>query len=363
MTRYAIDVQRSELHAVWSTGLADATHVVAVLPSGISAHDVGALAAALTGLSAALWRRYTHPSMDTHLDEGSSAGWQRCETRALFGDVTSTVRDPNLPIDDVLIVSYDLVEENAHRVGRALHTIDTKAVTDAVVGDIEFELAAVADAEAGSLVGRAQQAISLIRPDASPVQVAAADRLLHRSLLNPDELLQSIDPTSAAVAAAHWLHAAAEVVAEHLGVPPAAVIQEADTIEATPQQTPITVLELLDRQISPLNVVATLIQDAMLVAEGLLPKTAPAIQNIRKAQRRAASAPARQVRLTLLDPQRPSRDLLEDLLAGIRGCWLVYPRYVDYNDLSDVDGSEIDDMFVAAVRARASQRQGRLTDQ
>lgn len=163
-----------------------------------------------------------------------------------------------------------------------------------------------------------------------------------------------------AVAAAHWLHSAAEVVAEHLGVPPAAVIQEADTIEATPQQTPTTVLELMDRGISPQNVVVALIHDAMLVAEGLFPKAAPATRVTKKARRPAESTPAKQVRLTPLDPRRPAQDLLEDLLAGIRGCWLVYPQCVDYDDLGDVDESEIDDMFVAAVRARASQGQHRL---
>nr|BFE56541.1 hypothetical protein GCM10020063_010670 [Dactylosporangium thailandense] len=293
MTRYAIDVQRSELHAVWSTGFADTTQQAAVLPPGVSQDEAGALAAALTGLSVALWRRYTHPSTETYADEEASGGWQRHETRAMFGDVAAAIRNPNLPVDGMLIASYDLVEENAHRVGRALHAIGSKALTDSVAGDIEFELAAVADAEADHLAGRALQAISLTRQKASPVQIATADQLLHRSLLKSDELLQTVDPTSAAVAAAHWLHAAAEVVAEHLGVPPAAVIREADTIEATPQETPITVLELMDRRASPQKAVTALIQDAMLVAEGLLPNADTAVWAVNRHGAGRKRTPAR----------------------------------------------------------------------
>jgi hypothetical protein len=83
-------------------------------------------------------------------------------------------------------------------------------------------------------------------------------------------------------------------------------------------------------------------------------------------QQRPTVAPIRPVmrrRLTPLDPRRPSRDLLEDLLAGIRGCWLVYPQCIDYDALGDADDGEIDDMFLAAVRARATEGQSRLTDQ
>ncbi|WP_433617041.1 hypothetical protein ACQP2P_16605 [Dactylosporangium sp. CA-139114] len=355
MTRYAVDVQRSELHAVWRVGFADTTQMVAALPPEVAAHEAESLAAAMTSLSTALWRRYTHPSTATRGDEDTGEGRQRREMRALVGDVTSAVRSPNLPIDNMLIVSYDPVEEQAHRVGRALHAIGSEALADAVLDDIEFELAAVADAEAGSLVGRAQHAISLTRQEASPAQVAAADRLLHHSLLNPRELLQSVDPTSAAVAAAHWLHAAAEVVSEHLGISPVAVIQEADTIEATPQETPVAVLDLMKRQISPQHVVTDLIRDAMLVAEGLRPKTAT-----RNVRRRTGAASAQPMRLTPLDPRRPAQGLLEDLLAGIRGCWLVYPQCVDYDNLGDITESQIDEMFVAEVRIRASQLQSRL---
>jgi hypothetical protein len=163
--------------------------------------------------------------------------------------------------------------------------------------------------------------------------------------------------TISCVAAAHWLQAAAEVVAEHLGVPPAAVIREAGTIEFTPQETPITVLDLMDSRLSPHQTVTSPVRNAMLIAEGLLPDVDTAARAIKEARRRAKTHVGDEwARLTPLGQRRPSRDLLEDLLAGIRGCWLVYPQCVDYDALGDVDHNEIDDMFLAAVRARATER-------
>ncbi|MGI5144135.1 MULTISPECIES: hypothetical protein [unclassified Streptomyces] len=68
--------------------------------------------------------------------------------------------------------------------------------------------------------------------DASPVQVAAADHLLQQEPFGPDELFIGIDPTAAAVAAAHWLTAAADVAAEASGLNLTQVVLEADNIEA-----------------------------------------------------------------------------------------------------------------------------------
>ncbi len=46
-------------------------------------------------------------------------------------------------------------------------------------------------------------------------------------------------------------------------------------------------------------------------------------------------------RATPLDPSRPAQDLLEDLLDGIRGCWLLYGEYADELDDSGLsDGAD-----------------------
>jgi hypothetical protein len=47
--------------------------------------------------------------------------------------------------------------------------------------------------------------------------------------------------------------------------------------------------------------------------------------------------------LTPLDPARSSRDLLEDLLHGIRGCHLLYRECADYTDHDPEDGIVADE--------------------
>ena len=71
------------------------------------------------------------------------------------------------------------------------------------------------------------------------------------------------------------------------------------------------------------------------------------------------------IRLTTLDPRRPARDMLEDLLDGIRGCWLVYHEYAEQpaglqDDVTDDDGTKIDTAFNNEVRARAFADRHRL---
>ena len=89
-------------------------------------------------------------------------------------------------------------------------------------------------------------------------------------------------PTAAAVAAAHWLDAAATIAAEESGLEPVQVVLEADNIEALPHETPTRVLE----------------------------HRAPHIDQADLGQREQRLDA---LRLTTLDPTRPALDLLEDL--------------------------------------------------
>jgi hypothetical protein len=76
-----------------------------------------------------------------------------------------------------------------------------------------------------------------------------------------------------------------------------------------------------------------------------------------------------------LDPTRPAKDLLEDLLAGIRGCWLLYREYNGYEsdgDFALIESEEdfeaeadaitekVDGEFLEAVRAEAAANRGGL---
>jgi hypothetical protein len=273
------------------------------------------------------------------------------------------------------MVSYDPVVERAHRVGRCLYAVADAVLTSAVIADVQAELAAVERAELGDLSGRSVQAVQLTRQDASPVQVAAADQILAKNPLGADELFLELDPTSACVAAAHWLQAAADVVSEMSGVAATDVVMEADNIEALPHATPTAVLELMEIGMSPTAAVTTLIRHAMAVAEGKVPDVDALREKIEEAEENAerygqgnpeAIAEFMKIRLTTLDPRRPARDMLEDLLSGIRGCWLLYPACAESpadadDEMSDDELDDaIDAAFCEAVRARATADRQRL---
>lgn len=373
MTRYALDEQRGELVASWGTGRGERCRALTALPAEARPGDLDSLLMNLTMLSEQLWHCYTHPASAAVSQEVNTEGWRRAGTRAGFGSVTASIRNPHLPYEDgALIVSYDPVVELSHRVGRALHAIDSPDLFAVVVAEVERELAAVEHAELGDLTGRAAQAVLLTRADASPVQVMAADALLEEDPLGSVDLFSGFDPTSAAVAAAHWLRAAAEVAAQGTQYPFTRIVEESDNIAALPHETPTMVLQLMAAGHSPLEAVLRLIRQAMLVADGIVadPEDLQTrimqsrSQLLRHGYHAAEHFDEFAVRLTSLDPMRPARDLLEDLIAGISGCLEMYREGLvpdsdgEADDEYDFDAA--DTSFRAEVRARAAQDHARL---
>jgi hypothetical protein len=86
----------------------------------------------------------------------------------------------------------------------------------------------------------------------------------------------------------------------------------------------------------------------MTVAEGRIPDLDALMARAREAERQAETVPGdpslraaliASVRATPLDPARPALDLLEDLLYGIHGCWLIFSEYADLGD-GDHDGED-----------------------
>ncbi len=355
VTRYAFDADRTVLIATWATGRGDLAQTVAALPPVVTHDQATNLASNLTTLSRFQWRTYTHPaSAAGDPDIPNSEAWRRAEERRNFKEVEAGLRTPNLPTDEGLVVSYSGVVESAHRLGRTLHDIDDPTLRDTIVAEVGAEQAAIESAERGDLSGRARQAVELSRPDVSPAQVQAADDLLRADPLGSIELFTELDPASAAVAAAHWLLAAAEVAGEMAGVPATDVVVEADDIEALQVETPTLVLERLDEGESPTEVVVDLIAEAMAVHEGRVPapwglvaRVAEIEEQARKfevdADTRAAMLAG--FRISRLDPSRPALDLLEDLLDGIRGCLLLYAAHTDDPD--------VEALFTADVRLEA----------
>jgi len=382
VTRYAIDLERGVLAASWATGAGDTAITVAVLPAKCPPGLAGALALALTGFSEAAWHTYTHPASAADGLEENSEGWLRQCEREAFAKVTRAIRSPNLPEHGMIVQSYVAVEETAHRVGRALHAIGRSELTDSVVREAGEELASIEAAERGELIGRARQAVVMSRADASPLQVAEADRLLAADLLGGDELFTRIDPTAAAVAAAHWLHAAATVAALASGTDLRHVVEQSSDIEALAHTTPTLVLHLLENGASPREAVTALIREAMLVAEGIIPDPAGLVGAVARVVGRAQDPDAdeedresaqdmlAELRATPLDPSRPALDLLEDLLAGIHGCRLLYEQAEDDDgDERGPAGAEAgpegrddgtDAAFLDLVRAEAARTCDRL---
>ncbi|GAA2132899.1 hypothetical protein [Actinomadura napierensis] len=359
MTTYAFDEDRRVIVAFWETGSSWTASTLADVPRDVPADAVQHLAQALTQLSAQAWRTHTHPASAADEQEVNTEGWRRAQHREAFATVAEALTRPNLPSDGVLAVSYNPIEECGHRVGRALHGISNADLSKRVGAEVQAELGAIEQAELGDLTGRARQALALTRADASPVQVQAADKILNRDPLGSPGLFTEIEPVAAAIAAAHWLQAAADVTAETTGYAPTEIIEEADDIEALAHETPTLVLEQLELGLSPYETVTALIRGAMTVAEGRIPDLDEILEHVtevevlarRQEDPRLRSALLKELRTTPLDPKRPAQDLLEDILDGIRGCWLIYQE----------DASEGDNDFADEVRAEANANRDRLT--
>ncbi|WP_327007572.1 hypothetical protein OHA72_10055 [Dactylosporangium sp. NBC_01737] len=380
MTTYAWDTRSGLLLAVWAAGVGHHAAMVCQLGSAAAPEVTARLCDAMTQLSQHLWDTYQHPADDDDSDLPDLAAQERGEG---FSGVLAAVGRPHLPdTHGLLIVSYDPVLESAHTVGRALHELGDAEVTVAVTAEVRTEIDAVGRAGLGDLSGRAAQAVSLDRLDVSPVQVAAADRLLHADPLGSDALFTSVDPAAACVAAAHWLVAAAEVTAAAAGIAPTDVFTYADDLEALSVEVPSYVVDVVvDQSATPLEAVTGLLTEAAAVRAGRIPNPTALLQRVDAAREqilrvdvghREQALAVLLDRLTPLDPQRPARDLLEHLLDGLRACLLVYREEkavtagvttgaADEDDLFDTTTDLAEAAFTAAVRHQAGRVHDRLT--
>ncbi|WP_431887294.1 hypothetical protein [Nocardiopsis alba] len=223
------------------------------------------------------------------------------------------------------------------------------------------------------------------------MQVEAADRLLHARPLGCEKLFTEVDPAAAAVAAAHWLQAAADITSEVCGLPATDVVVESDNIHALPHETPTHVLTMMEVGVRPYEVVTSLIDEAMTAAEGKIPDPDELRERFTEAEEMVQDhsedpslrhALLASVRTTPLDPIRPAPDLLEDLLAGIEGCATLFHEYAGQLDdascgpielpETDPDDDEVDqedwdaytqeihERFVALVGVEAENNRDRL---
>ncbi|EIV91060.1 Shedu anti-phage system protein SduA domain-containing protein [Frankia sp. QA3] len=353
MSRYSVDLKKGTLLISWPTGFGETTRTIASAPGGAQGRDLLHLAETLTFLSATLWRRYTQPT-EEDVDSRSGAEGRRDEDETAT-IVLGAMERPNLPSGGMIVQSYVFLEEAAHRVGRALYKIGSAKFTQYIVADVRAEFESITQAEHGDLSGRAKQAVALTRSHASPEQIAAAEAILRDNPYGDDRLFTEVDPTAAAVAAARWLHAAATVTAKVWGGEPYLVVMEADNIEAIADVTPTLVLRRIAHGEKPEEVVLDLIAGALELASGIVPDPT----TIANAAQDHANDFARLYGfeptengsnedhgpvtryLTPLDPKRPALDLLEDLISGIYGCWLLFREYtIDYDSIPEDEPTE-----------------------
>lgn len=340
MTVYGHDPDRDDLYATWPAGIGHCTTLIAELDAA-DPDVVTELVQALSDLSEAMWDVYTDTPQLAELDEERQL--RREQAHTALQEAADVVRRPNLPnASGQLVVSYNPVEEGAHQVGRALHRLGQPEATEAVAAEVAVESDAVRRALLGDLTGRARQAVSLDRPEASPAQVGFADQLLADDPFGVPSLATEIEPAAACVAAAHWLAAAATAAGAFTGNEPTRVVAEADKIEPVSVAVPKLVIEqICDQGRSPRDVVMELLGEALQVRQGRLPDLDQILQEIATAHAEAERyrESAREhilqallpTRLTLLDPTRPTRELLEHLLDGIRSCLLVFTDQLHFD--------------------------------
>jgi hypothetical protein len=335
VSTYALAADSGTVLVIWPTGRAQQATPVTTLPDGepFARED---LVVALDNLCEVLWATYTHPAVQEggDPDEAHTEAWHWSRERGAFPTALAAVRAPDLTPGINLEARYPPVVEGGHQVGRALHRLAAdEALIDVIVREVEQEQAAIEGAESGDLTGRAEQAVALSRVTASPTQVAMAwQALLADPLGSHDELLTRFEPSSAAVAAAEALQCAAIITAGVSGVPWADVVIESNDIEPLPMVSPTDVLIRMDLGFTARQAVTELLDAAQGIAEGYLPDLHQLESTIRVVAKSADAQLGegdRRLRLTPLDPRRPARHLLEDLLTGIHGCRALWCRYID----------------------------------
>jgi hypothetical protein len=339
VTIYAYDHSSTQLVAVWETGVGAVAHPVARLHARTPVRNGVHLVKALSRLSEAAWLGYSDPGL----------------VDAEPAEVLRALRRPHQPHAGLLFREGDPLLECANDAGRWLAAIGSAGVSRAVIADVAEELDCVERALRGDLSGRARQAVELTRLDVSPVQIVAADRLLYEVPMGSERLFTEVEPTAAAVAAAHWLQSAVDVTLEVTGWDDAtAVLEAAEAIESFDITTPQVVLDLLRVGNPPIAAVQCLVRTAMLAARGMILHGSPD----------PTEDPADEARFTVLDPMHPARSLLERLTRAIQTCSLVHTEHLDPAVL--ITHPETDRMeaarqvFDAQVRVEAERTADRL---
>ena len=157
-----------------------------------------------------------------HATRLSGMLWEAYEARRFDADAATETITHYLttPVDDGTLI--DLAGEltplalQAAVLGRAIRRIGRPNLADLMLDEAQIEIEAVRRAELEDFSGRAEQALRMNRPDASPAQVWAAHQILHGVAMQQAHLtdLLRLEPAAACTALLVWCHAATQVYAE-----------------------------------------------------------------------------------------------------------------------------------------------------
>ena len=106
MSRYAVDTDRRALVVSWPTGIGDVASTVSRLQSSGEEEDTRELADALTTLSAALWRTYTHPASAAGTPDTNGEVWRREQERDAFDQVVPALDE----------IAHEIVDDGHGRI-------------------------------------------------------------------------------------------------------------------------------------------------------------------------------------------------------------------------------------------------------
>lgn len=354
MSRYAFDRERMVIVVSWPTMDGDEARDLAAVegpPPPAESARLNRLLRTLTDLSESVWSTYVHRAIAAQGSDAHPEGRRRKEREA-FAHVLEILAEPNPDGEGRSAEAATATEKAARRVGEALRALNDAALTERVTADVAAELAAVEEAERGEhrppLSSRADQSAHR-RSGVSQRQLEAADRILHEDPVYPlNSLSTDVDPAVAAIAAAHWLHAAAEAVTELCGVAFRDVVAKDEQLAGVQTSSPaVLVLEVMeDLGIGPLEAVTGLLRASALSAEHYEDRDIP-----RMIYREELHAVVRLSRgdvdlsqellntvITFFMSVSPG-NLLENLLRALEGCWFVF---LVHDPLGDDDEEERD---------------------
>lgn len=375
MTAFSYAPSSRQIIASWRIGAPRRAEPIADVPDSCDDEGADLLVAALSDLSEAAWRTYSDIDESADPDETNTEQWQLREERADFDKARALTIEPG----ERDRWPYSPLLSAAKRLGLVLDEVGDARLRIQIARAVDRELDAVHAADMGDFAGLAQQAVTLSRLSASPVQIQAAWVILERDLLGAHDIHEaSVDPTAACVATTVWLRAAAIVATASDPDDPkdrwTSAVARADDIEAMPVDTSADIFRLLADGLSPRATVERLVLNAHRVAAGQMPDLDGLRDRLlglddlaEKVDQQTMSRILDEVRVCALDPLRPAPSLLEALHTAVFGCFMLWRAEVlvedplvddsgDDESLEEIDPDDdprVREAFAAAVAAVA----------